>query len=359
MINELKQSNSNIKAELTSIQKSKDLDRNPRVISSDKPSLILGDSTIRDVVPHNERHLYVCSKGGAKTSDILSMLKKVKPNAYADITIHVGTNDTATKYPETKIAENVSSILDVAKDKSLTGNVTLSGICPRKDNDSAADKGKNINATMASLASDKGCTFIDHMDTFVSRNGEVIDDFLSIDGLHLSASGTRKLMHNLGISELASGHLDAPKTTGSTWSRQSNHQRHQKLDSRHLTNQPTGRPAAGSAPGQQSVSGHHQGQPIRMPQPHAHLQRDWHRGSNADHPTKPAGYYQRQQSPRLRPQVHNKRDYHDYRNDSSRNYCEMCGEGNHTTQQCRFRDPVNCHSCQRFGHKMKFCNWYR
>ena len=69
MVNKLKQSKSNIKAELTSIQKSKDLDRNPHVISSDKPSVILGDSTIRDVVPHEERHLYVCSKGGAKFDD--------------------------------------------------------------------------------------------------------------------------------------------------------------------------------------------------------------------------------------------------------------------------------------------------
>ena len=49
---------------------------------------------------------------------------------------------------------------------------------------------------MASLASDKGCNFIDHIDTFVSRNGEVIEDFLLLDGLHISASGTRKLMHN-------------------------------------------------------------------------------------------------------------------------------------------------------------------
>ena len=96
-----------------------------------------------------------------------------------------------------------------------------------------------------------------------------------------------------------------------------------------------------------------------MPQPYAHLQRNWHRGSNDEHPMTPAGYYQCQPSPRHRPQVHNKRDYQDYRNDSSRNYCEMCGEENHTTQQCRFRDLVNCHSCQRFGHKMKFCNWYR
>ena len=36
----------------------------------------------------------------------------------------------------------------------------------------------------------------------------------------------------------------------------------------------------------------------RMPQPYARLQRDWHRGSNDEHPMTPAGYYQRQQSPR-------------------------------------------------------------
>ena len=76
-VNELKQLNSNIKAELTSIQKSKDLDRNPCVISSNKPSLILGDTTIRDVVPDDDRHLYVCSEGGAQTSDNISMLKRV------------------------------------------------------------------------------------------------------------------------------------------------------------------------------------------------------------------------------------------------------------------------------------------
>ena len=147
MVNELKQSNSKIKAEQSNIQKSTDQDRNSREISNDSPSLILGDSTIRDVVPNDEHRLYVCSKDGAKTSDILAMLKKVKQNAYGDIMIHVGTNDTATKYPETKIVENVSSILDVAKDKSRTGNVTLSGICPRIDDDMAADRGKNINAT--------------------------------------------------------------------------------------------------------------------------------------------------------------------------------------------------------------------
>ena len=103
MVNELKQSNSKIKAELSNIQKSTDQDRNSREISNESPSLILGDLTIRDVVPNDEHRLYVCSEGGAKTSDILAMLKKVKQNAYGDITIHVGTNDTATKYLRQKL----------------------------------------------------------------------------------------------------------------------------------------------------------------------------------------------------------------------------------------------------------------
>ena len=316
MVNELKQSNSKVKAELSNIKKSTDQDRNSREISNDSPSLILGDSTIRDVVPNNEHRLYVCSKGGAKTSDILAMLKKVKQNAYGHITIHVGTNDTATKYPETKIVENVSSILDVAEDKSRTGNVTLSGICPRIDDDMAADRGKNINATMASLASDKGCNFIDHMDTFVSRNGEVIEDFLLLDGLHLSASGTRKLIHDLGVSDRVSGRLDAPKTTDSIRSRQSNHKRRQNLDSRHLTFQPPGRPA-GSDHGQQGVTGHHRGEHAMVPQPYAnpdaHRKRNWYRGRNDGDST--SGHYQRQQGSQRSDDFH--------KDDNVKSYCEL------------------------------------
>ena len=205
---------------------------------------------------------------------------------------------------------------------------------------------------MPSLASDKGCNFIDHMDTFVSGNGEVIEYFLFIDGLHLLASGTRKLMHNLGVSDLVSGRLDAPKTIGSIWSRQSNHKRCQNLDSRQMTNQPPGR-LVSSDHGQQGVTGHHRGEQTMVPQlyvhPNAHRKRNWYHGRNDGDST--PRHYQRQQGSQR------SNDFH--KDDHVKSYCELCGEINHTTQRCRHHNPINFHRCQRFGHKMKFCNSYR
>ena len=97
------------------------------------PRLIIGDSTIRDVVSTDSSCLLVNSKGGAKTGDILSILKKTKSSTHSDIIIHVGTNDTATEFPTEKITEDLSQIMDVAKDKSATGHIVISGICPRTD----------------------------------------------------------------------------------------------------------------------------------------------------------------------------------------------------------------------------------
>ena len=63
------------------------------------PRLLIGDSTIRGVLSV----LCVNSKGGAKTGDILSMLKKYKPGSHSDVLVHVGTNDSSTKFPNDKI----------------------------------------------------------------------------------------------------------------------------------------------------------------------------------------------------------------------------------------------------------------
>ena len=352
MVNKVKQSNSKIKAELSNIQKSTDQDRNSREISNDSPSLILGDSTIRDIVPNNEHRLYVCSKGGAKASDILAMLKKGKTKCIWWYYDTCGNKRHCHKIPRDKNCGKCIQHSGCCKRQIANGKCNIKWNMPSYWRWYGSRQRENINATMASLASDKGCNFIDHMDTFVSRNGEVIEDFLLLDGLHLSASGTRKLMHNLGVSDGASGRLDAPKTTNSTWSRQSNHKRRQNLDSRHLTFQPPGRPA-GSDHGQQGVTGHHRGEQAMVPQPYAnpdaHRKRNWYRGRNDGDST--SGHYQRQQGSQR------SNDFH--KDDNVKSYCELCGKINHTTQQCRHRNPISCHKCQRFGHKMKFCNWYR
>ena len=86
------------------------------------------------------------------------------------------------------------------------------------------------------------------------------------------------------------------------------------------------------------------GEPIMV-----HRKRNWYRGRNDGDST--SGHYQRQQG--------SQRSYDFHKDDNVKSYCELCGEINHITQQCRHRNPISCHKCQRFGHKMKFCNWYR
>ncbi|CAC5425550.1 unnamed protein product [Mytilus coruscus] len=44
--------------------------------------------------------------------------------------------------------------------------------------------------------------------------------------------------------------------------------------------------------------------------------------------------------------------------DQSERYCVHCGEPNHNSKSCRHGRKVLCHSCNNFGHKEKFCEFY-
>ena len=106
------------------------------------PNLLIGASTIACTDP---KRLYVVSRGGSKSGDILKMLKEMKPNSYGDITIHV----------------------------SKTGHVSFSSITPRVDDLSAAAKGAEVNEGMKRVAEESGCQYICNQDNFLCRNGDV------------------------------------------------------------------------------------------------------------------------------------------------------------------------------------------
>ena len=52
------------------------------------PKLLISMSTIRDIAFTDSKRLYVVSRDGSKSGDILKMLKEMKPSSYDDITIH-------------------------------------------------------------------------------------------------------------------------------------------------------------------------------------------------------------------------------------------------------------------------------
>ena len=150
------------------------------------PNLLIGASTVRDIACTDPSALYIISRGGAKTGDVLKILKDTNTEAYADVTIHVGTNNCATKFSVDKIANNIREISNQAKRVSRSGCVTFSSITPRIDNPAAAEKGLAVNEQMQSIAEETGCLFVSNQDNFLCRNGDINEELLSIDGLHLS-----------------------------------------------------------------------------------------------------------------------------------------------------------------------------
>ena len=86
-------------------------------------------STIRDIVANENSDIHVQSIGGAKTRDILNTLKRTKRGAFSDIIIHVGTNDTATKFPKEKIVGHQTSMKQL---NPLLVTKTVSSLTIRK-----------------------------------------------------------------------------------------------------------------------------------------------------------------------------------------------------------------------------------
>ena len=306
------------------------------------PTLLIGDSTIRDVESVDKDGLEVNINGGAKTGHIKNLLAKMDEHSYGDIIVHVGTNDCSTKYPLENIMDNMAAIVDLAKHVSVTGHVTLSGACPRTDKPPAADKGVLFNEKVKQLAEDTGCVYVPHTDNFTCKNGEVNDELLLIDGLHLSALGTQRLLKNLKIDGKATckrskREQSAPAQYNTAWTQSS---RRRDSDVRAPQSRFTGHRAAGTANATAGAPRRHDSGAGRAGHTGAHFYPGRSTHTNNVSPSRPHG---------------SQRDYRG----TSYDYCDFCGETNHVTSSCKYKQPIKCYDCSKYGHKSKFCHEYR
>ena len=46
------------------------------------------------------------------------------------------------------------------------------------------------------------------------------------------------------------------------------------------------------------------------------------------------------------------------RKHASQRYCGWCGQYNHETRSCKHRGPIQCYTCNKIGHKEKYCSMY-
>ena len=344
-VDDLTAKNSNLASQMESLTLTLTLKPvSPAQTKLNTPNPLIGDSTIRDVACTDPSALHIVSRaGGAKTGDILQSLRKMKTDTFGDVMIHVGTNDCCTKFPTQKIGNNICDIVSQAKRVSTTGHVTLSSITPRSDNKNAADKGDTVNTVMESIAGESGCLFVNHHDNFLCRNGDIIDEMLTIDGLHLSKKGTIRLIENLklqsaaccriGMSARPGGETQLatpaakptwPGNTQAPWEARRQLVRHPPQRTQSST--PGGDPRVRSFPGGD-----------RRPARRDDGRRAGQAGRNHNPFDRKATAY----------------------NDSmNTRYCNFCGEENHRDGVCRFGMPVKCFLCHHEGHKQKFCNLY-
>lgn len=173
--------------------------------------LIIGDSLIRYVVPTGDGVSVACMRG-AKCRDVTKKLKSDN-RYYEKISIVCGTNDLATKMDAEKITNNFKNMLQYAKTKSKC--VTLSSIPPRIDSKVSDQRLMRMNECLSNIAASQNITFIDNDLNFRFMSEIPDESLLQVDGLHLSAKGTNRLLANLKLNNITKCNLITEKTDNS------------------------------------------------------------------------------------------------------------------------------------------------
>ena len=170
---------------------------------SELGSLLIGDSIIRSIESITD-DLHVRCLGGAKVNDIKKTIKEINPKKekYKDLYIVCGTNDLSTQKSAEKIIKELTGLLKSAKERSE--NVYIAGITPRNDEKVTSEKLAKVNELLAQAATETDAIMIDNDNNFRYRDGSIDMSLLSpTDRLHLSASGTKRLLENFKINEKA------------------------------------------------------------------------------------------------------------------------------------------------------------
>ena len=265
-----------------------------------KPTLVLGDSIVRDIDEEKLVKTKVVSKSGATTKDIAETLQQ-DDNSYSSVVICVGTNDCKKQPMDLDIIKaNYKDIIEAAKSKvASTAEIKVCSITPRTDDPKSQENVDKLNDALQQMAATTGVSYINNSN-FKLSDGEINDGYLLSDGVHLNRQGSNRLVKNMKLITKRGHETDVTK-------------------SRHTRNN-------------KSSDANRQGHPITN-----------HTSNRA--PNKTTNYAPKRSHSTRRHSLQHRR------NDD----CTYCGEPNHSSNQCRWGKPIVCHQCNTPGHKMKFC----
>jgi lysophospholipase L1-like esterase/uncharacterized coiled-coil protein SlyX len=297
--------------------------------TSERPTLVVGSSIIRDMSPSQLDNTRVVSISGGRIADVAAEIDNTPSKKYDGIVLIVGGNDCDPRDPSTKktpadLVEQYRSLVRTSKQKAR--NVTVSSICPRICSDEVKSRIDAVNAGIQILSAEENVNFVDNTPSFYLKDDSVNDAYLLKDGIHLTYRGTNKLAQNLRLN-FKHGQKNVCDV--------SSHKRSQgRLQQNHPEN----------VDESESING------TCTNTDHLDLQDTfWAKARSKVIPN-------RRQIHRKYPSTQTTYGYGENINvqsgaDNTR--CYFCYETNHTMRTCRHEKPLVCNTCGAEGHKAK------
>ena len=241
------------------------------------------------------------------------------------------------------------SLVDTAK--KISDNVAIAAIPPRLKPHHALENIHALNANLATLAQEQGLEFLQNDQHFFLTDNQVNDGYL-YDNIHLTVKGSNKLAQSMRLNSRSGSTFDGcnlhpNETPALTW-----------------TNRVT--VPNDSADVRQSNAAKARWSETAAPNSHSEVSRDPKTHDDEIDNNYEAVFWRRAHN-KTRAQGHGRTRQTTYANVAKSttklsasivNFCKNCGEGNHVTNDCRHRSPIECHECNCLGHKAKFCHYY-
>ncbi|CAC5406626.1 unnamed protein product [Mytilus coruscus] len=152
--------------------------------------LILGSSITKGIKTTDlNDNVYVNTNRGALVSDLERKIEEIDLSTFSTIVLQFGGNDAKLSIQTFK--RKYKNVIQSAKNNGIK-SIIIGGCLPRSKTNL-----EHINQALSEISIEENVTFINHLDSFVLRNGEIVPGLIHTDGVHLTNSGTTKLIDNI------------------------------------------------------------------------------------------------------------------------------------------------------------------
>ena len=163
--------------------------------SSKKRTLLIGDSILNPINPKGiERGILKHSKSGAKISNVVDDIGTYNLKSFDAVVVSVGGNDASSKTDIELFEEKYDQFISIVKAENPDCELYLCYISPRGDTDV-----RNYNECISQLGKyweKHKVTLITETETFFYGKDELpTSRYFGNDGIHLSGSGVKRLLH--------------------------------------------------------------------------------------------------------------------------------------------------------------------